>query len=201
MNEDTRAFLEKELRAGRENTPEAVTDTGKNGLAIELDKPNLSPPVKVPEQKEEETQPRTRHSLKTCACEKCQEKRLALARTWGITPSESISQEDFTWLDEEVCGELLTAFDNHKHEMWIIKEQPQLAKLWEVQEKRKENLGKAGHIVLNKYVGDLHFKHKELTLLLAWVGFGTVIRLNSERQMKVILGLTKPKQPKEQPKL
>ena len=164
------AELEEFLRAeSSQFRPAAVSP------APALSNPGLdfqNPPSSVPKQPSVAVglngEPRQRHNLKSCACEVCQQKRVALARKFSIISGEEASQEELPEIDTEAIGKLLTVPHTYMATVNAVK-YPEIAAIWKVSEATEESLGKFGNAVLGKWLKKANFPYKtEVILGLYW---------------------------------
>ena len=163
------------------DTPSGASDTGIHPLRITL-KPSIVA--------SDEPTTGKHHSLRTCACEGCQQKRVALANKWGIISSEENSIEELPEIDNELMGKLLTVPHVYKQTVNAIK-YPEIAELWKVSEATEQSLGKFGNAVLTKYLKKANFPYKtELVLGLFWSS-DIGIRMLNESKIRALLDADK----------
>jgi len=127
-----------------------------------------------------------RHSIRTCACERCGEKRIALARKWGLVSDSSDSEEELPEIDPALMGKLLTVPHTYKATVNAVK-YPEIAAIWKVSEETEESLGRFGNAVLTKWLKKANFPYKtELILSLYWSG-DIGIRMLNEAKLKALI--------------
>jgi hypothetical protein len=129
---------------------------------------------------------RQRHSIRTCACERCAAKRVALARRWDLIPDPADSEEELPEIDPALMGKLLTVPHTYKATINAVK-YPEIAAIWKVSEETEDSLGRFGNAVLTKWLKKANFPYKtELILGLYWSG-DIGIRLLNESKLKALI--------------
>jgi hypothetical protein len=129
---------------------------------------------------------RVRHSIKSCNCELCQQKRLAIARKFGIVSSEADGEEELPEIDKEMMGKLLTVLHTYKATVNAVK-YPEIAEIWKVSEATENSLGAFGNAVVSKWLKKANFPYKTELVLSLYISSDIGIRLLNESRIKALI--------------
>lgn len=124
-----------------------------------------------------------RHSLTKCACEKCQAKRVKLARSYGIAVSDNIdgeeTEEDIL-LDEKTLAKIATVYHTYRY----VSLPSPLRDAWEVSKESEEMFGRLSRKILAKYLRKADFPYKDELILGAFLASDISIRFLHEAKLK-----------------
>jgi len=184
MDENFLDFLKKEdERTAAEEGPDLESEVGEEETPAE--KPTAPPAEPSHVSLAGEGQTRTRHSLKTCPCEKCQARRRELAIQFGlISPEDELEAEDEA-PDQEFVGKLLTLYHTYRFTTLSVQDR-ELAEAWKVSSETQETLGKLGHKVLVKWLRRVGWPYKTETILVLYLGADIGIRSLEEAKIKAL---------------
>lgn len=129
-----------------------------------------------------------RHSLKSCPCEKCQARRVELARKFNITTSEEAGEEtgEEDFVDKEAIGKILTSIHTYQSVKLLSSDNPSLAEAWKVSNDALQTYSNMGHKILMKYLRRVDFKYKSELILGLYMGSDLAIRAQHQKQLEIV---------------